>query len=170
MVSFLICSHKAPPSLDDTLASLSRQTRAVPFEVLLINNGFAATEEQRLVKLAATLGLAEHFQIHREPIPGLGFARKCGFQRARGEWLVMLDDDNTVDPDFLSNLQRSCAKYPNLGGITPCVSPVWERTPPEWLVEFGASCLSYNLTSTFRPRRNASPANRSMPRKPLPKR
>ncbi len=150
MFSFIICTHKAPASLNDTLASLAVQTREWPFEILLINNGFPACDEERLMQLASRLGLSEYFRIHREPTPGLGFARRSAFQQARGDWLVLLDDDNTIGAEFLSTLERCCVGNPNLGGITACVSPVWEQTPPAWLIEFGASCLSYNQPSAFR--------------------
>jgi glycosyltransferase involved in cell wall biosynthesis len=151
-ITFIICSHRAPDSILDTIRSLGRQQRQETAELVLVNNGFSATRASALLEHAATSGLACPFRIVPEPIPGLGYSRRRGFLEAKGEWLVLLDDDNTVEDDFLAQLNRKLDAHPDIGGITALVSPVWEETPPDWLAVFGCNCLSYNVHSTFKNR------------------
>jgi glycosyltransferase involved in cell wall biosynthesis len=151
-ISFIICSHRAPDSILDTLRSLGRQQQQSSAEVVLVNNGFSVERAELLKVHAANSGLKCGFRIVPEPIPGLGYSRKRGFLEAKGEWLVLLDDDNTIDDDFLTGLNRKLDEHPEVGGITALVSPVWEEPPPEWLAVLGCNCLSYNVFSTFQTR------------------
>ena len=136
----------------DTVRSLGRQEAQNTAEVIVVNNGFPEERAAALEKHAAECGWTAPFRVVPEPIPGLGYSRKRGFLEAKGDWFVLLDDDNTVDPDFLMRLNEKIEAHPGLGGITAMVSPVWEEQPPEWLVQFGAHCLSYNEPSTFQHR------------------
>jgi len=144
MISFIICSHKAPSELFDCLATVAQQTHDVAWEVIVVNNGFSPDAERKIEKFAEEHGIRERLKLVREAAPGLGFARVRGFRGAAGAWLVLLDDDNTIAPDFCRQLKVILTEHPTLGGITPLVSPVWERKPPAWLVDYGVQCLSYN--------------------------
>jgi glycosyltransferase involved in cell wall biosynthesis len=144
MTSFIICSHTAPPTLFACLESIAAQSRDAVWEVVVVNNGFSAEAEQRIVGFAAEHGMEERLCIVEEPTPGLGFARRRGFEAARGGWFVLLDDDNTIAPDFCTELDRAIAAHEGIGGITPAVIPAWEKEPPEWLAAFGVNYLSYN--------------------------
>ena len=150
-VSFIICSHKAPATLHDTLRSIAGQSGLDSAEVILVNNGFSAQKEDSIRQFMNSHGRGVEFQIVREATPGLGFARRRGFTAANGQFLVLLDDDNTLGRDFLSHLLDVIGRFPDVGGICPIVEPVWERRPDDWLVDFGRLCLSYNADGKYRP-------------------
>nr|WP_246152903.1 glycosyltransferase [Oryzomonas rubra] len=147
-VSLIICSHNAPASLDDTLTSILEQCPLSTAELVLVNNGF---NEQRVDELSTRLNGYIAFTIVSEPVPGLGFARRRGFAEARGDYFVLLDDDNTLASGFIASLLDIVERYPGLGGLCPLVEPDWKVTPPEWLQDFGRLCLSYNAAGRFRP-------------------
>jgi glucosyl-dolichyl phosphate glucuronosyltransferase len=77
----------------------------------------------------------------------LGFARGRGFQESGADWISLLDDDNTVEPDFLEVLIEVTGKHERIGGIIPWVAPVWEREPEPQVEAICATCLSYNSPS-----------------------
>ena len=138
-ISFLICSWRAPASLDATLNSISRQPNSELYETILVNNGFTDEREAFFVKTYPQINLT----IIKERTLGQGHARCAGFNIVAGEIIVMLDDDNTLSDDFVPRLLELLDKYPQVGGICPVVLPEWETIPPSWLQDFGTLCLSY---------------------------
>ncbi len=143
--SFVTCSHRAPAIWSQTLAGLAEQDRhGIDFEVLLVNNGFDPAVEAALVRSVAARRLGDRLRVLREPRPGIGHAREAAFRAIRGEWVILLDDDNTIAPDFLASLHRETLAHPAAGGVTAVISPVWERPVAGWLEHLGLLCLSYN--------------------------
>ncbi|HEX4139177.1 MAG TPA: glycosyltransferase [Candidatus Methylacidiphilales bacterium] len=139
LITFLICSWKAPASLDDTLQSVAAQPSPHLFETLLVNNGFSDQRSAALLETYPRINL----RIIREPTPGLAHARCAGFAQALGEIIVMIDDDNSLGENFVPGLADLFEKYPKLGGICPLILPVWQEPPPSWVPKIGSMCLSY---------------------------
>jgi glycosyltransferase involved in cell wall biosynthesis/SAM-dependent methyltransferase len=141
-ISFLICSHRAPKGLFDTLASIRDQTAGLDrAEIVLVNNGFTPEKADELKRFME--GSPVRFRIVDEPTPGHGFARKRSFLSAEGTFFVMLDDDNVLDSAFLGRLLPVLKQYPQVAAVTCYILPQWQTVPPDWLAEFGRGCLSY---------------------------
>jgi glucosyl-dolichyl phosphate glucuronosyltransferase len=147
--SFLICSHQAPTTLTKTLDSIFVGGSEFEYEIVLINNGFPLKREIALQEGWA--GDKQKLRIIQETQPGLGPARCSAFRQAKGDYLILLDDDNTVEQNFLQALERCIAEANFPGGICGAVVPVWEKEPPLWVRDFGRSCLSYNTCGTLKP-------------------
>lgn len=148
--SFIICSHRAPFTLNMTIESFELQQKLESCEIILVNNGFSAERQDELQLLLEALQLrcsGFSFRIMNEEKPGLGFARKKGFLSASGEYFVLLDDDNTIERDFIGVLYDFIDAEGGVGCICPRVIPRWVNSPPPpWLQEFGSNCLSYTAT------------------------
>jgi len=151
LVSFVICSHKAPDTLYRTLQSIIEQVEDDHVEIILVNNGFSSKIEQEIFEFVTRLGKSERFLVINEPKSGLGNARIAGFLNSTGKFLVLLDDDNYIASDFIQKLGDVLSRMPNLGGICPLVTADWEQCPDEWLQDFGRYCLSYNASGKFHP-------------------
>ena len=72
-------------------------------------------------------------RVVREDKLGLTHARVRGFQEAKGEIVVMVDDDNVLKPDYLERAVEILEKNPELGAIGGKALPEFEIEPPEWL-------------------------------------
>ena len=143
-VSFIVCSHRAPPELDAALLSICAQDDPHDAELVIVNNGFAHERESQVEALLAASGRMP-WRIVREPRPGLGFARRVAFLVADGEYFVLLDDDNEIAPDVLAELRAFLSRAGPLACVCPAVEPRWlGEKPPAWLRDFGRLCLSYN--------------------------
>lgn len=149
--SFLICSHRAPDSIRVTLRSVLNQMNADDAEVIVVNNGFSPTQEKELKSYIETFLASAWVSFLDEPRSGLGNARITGFHSCSGSYIVLLDDDNYIAPDFLQQLRQIVAEHPHMGGICPLVLADWETAPDDWLRDFGRFCLSYNASGRFRP-------------------
>jgi GT2 family glycosyltransferase len=84
------------------LESLLANTGQPPYELVVVDNGSAAPTRKYLEVLAAR---NRHVRVVRND-RNVGFAAGCnqGFAAARGEILVLLDDDVIVTPDWLPDL------------------------------------------------------------------
>jgi GT2 family glycosyltransferase len=77
-------------------------------------------------------------KIVREERLGLTHARVRGFGEAKGEIVVMVDDDNLLRPDYLERAVEILGKNPLLGAIGGKALPGYETEPPEWLKEISS--------------------------------
>jgi len=71
-----------------------------------------------------------------EPRQGLTNARLRGFAEAKGGIIIMVDDDNVLDSDYLANTSAIFNKYSDLGAAGGKSIPVFEIPPPSWIKEF----------------------------------
>ena len=72
-------------------------------------------------------------RIVREEELGLTFARLRGFAEAKGEVVVLVDDDNVLAPDYLETAVRIAQERPGLGAFGGKCLPEFEHEPPHWL-------------------------------------
>lgn len=74
---------------------------AAAYHVIVVDNGSSpALTATDLMPLTAR-GVRTHLQ--REPRVGLQHARLAAVAQSRGEWLVWVDSDNELAPDYLAN-------------------------------------------------------------------
>lgn len=72
-------------------------------------------------------------RVVREEKLGLTFARLRGFAEAKGERIVMVDDDNLLAPDYLEIAVRLAQEHPTLGAFGGKCLPEFEVEPEPWL-------------------------------------
>ena len=102
----VIPTFERPDVLSRCLASLSpavQRLRAESYEVIVTDAGTRIT--------ANILVQERHPWAHWTPAPGRppGANRNHGAHRATGEWIVFVDDDCWVGPDFLTTLEPYAA-------------------------------------------------------------
>jgi hypothetical protein len=129
-VTAVIPTHNPHPDrLRRTLLALRAQTLpAAAREVILVNNASRQFPADDFFAACAP----ENFSIVSEPRLGLTAARLAGFAAARGELIVLVDDDNVLAPDFLATALRIARDFPFLGSWSGNVRLVFEpgATPP----------------------------------------
>lgn len=64
---------------------------------------------------------------------GLSHARRRGFEEAKGELIVNLDDDAVLDPDYLEQVVKLAEKFPFIGAFGCQMRAEFERLP-DWPV------------------------------------
>lgn len=119
--------------LQRTLRGLRAQTLpADAWECLLIDNASVPALELSDWRDAAPASL----RLVREPVPGLAHARRAGLRAARGEIVVMVDDDNVLAPDYLAHALRLADEHPRLGAWGGRSVPEFEVPPEKWAEDF----------------------------------
>jgi len=125
--SVVICAHNPRPDyLGRVLAHLDAQTYPRDqWELVLIDNLSAPPLSNQI-----TEGISLPLRIVREETPGLVAARARGMIETSGAWLVYVDDDNLLNPNYLEELQRLILTHPHVALWSGEIRPEFEVQPP----------------------------------------
>ncbi len=118
--------------LNQALAGLQKQDLdRREWELIIIDNNSSVSFGDQI-----DLSWSGNARVKREARQGLTFARLKGFSEARGEIIVLLDDDNLPAVNYLSEVKKIFENHPELGAAGGKSEPVFETDPPAWLPEF----------------------------------
>src|SRR5581483_8040473 len=134
----ILCCNQLPYTRQ-CLQSVLAHTRA-PYELILVDNGSSDGTAAYLAEVEARSGPARVAVIRNET--NRGFAAGCnqGLAAARGDYLVLLNNDTVVTAGWLDGLVGwSLTDWPHVGMVGPVTSfaappqqvPVEYRTPRE---------------------------------------
>lgn len=141
-LSVVIPTHNRADALALTLEHLSRQAATVSWEVVVVNN--CCTDDTDAVFARSELPVPARL-IH-EPVAGAGRARNAGAAAARGEYLLFLDNDVLVEPDFVQSHAEALAAHPGCWVVGQLVNlPDQELTP---FGRFRRTLFSYDPPGT----------------------
>ena len=110
--SFIVPVFNRPDEVDELLESLCHQ-EVKDFEIIIVEDGSKKPCKDVCDKYADILDLHYYFKENSGP----GQSRNYGAERARGEWLIVLDSDVVLPTGYLSSVDRS---------LTPSPSPIGE--------------------------------------------
>ncbi|MCL8208199.1 MAG: glycosyltransferase [Actinomycetia bacterium] len=127
-VSVVLVHHDRPRHLERALASLRAQDYPA-FEVVLVDDGSETPEAHRALEDLAPEFAARGWTLLREPNRYLGAARNRGAARARGDFLLFMDDDNVAEPEEISTFVR--AALASGADILTAVMDVFRDEAPE---------------------------------------
>jgi GT2 family glycosyltransferase len=109
-VSVIIVNHNGCEYTRSCVASVLA-CRFDSFEVIVVDNGSSEGSARRLrEEFGERLTLVELDQNY-----GPARARNEGVQRSRGEFIGFLDNDTTVDPEYMAEAVRAFEASPGLG-------------------------------------------------------
>jgi hypothetical protein len=142
-VSVVIPTHNPRRDyLARVIEALRQQTLSKDrWEVVVVDNGsrealeVASRQTSVVSEKANCVDLIWHpnARVVREEMLGLTFARLRGFAEAKGELIVMVDDDNLLAPGYLATAVEIAQERPMLGAFGGRCLPEFEHEPPEWL-------------------------------------
>lgn len=85
-------------------------------EVILVDDGSFDTSAQICDMIAMSTDLFPVHVIHK-PNGGVSRARNLGIDFASGKYLVFIDSDDQVTPDYISDFMEAREQYPDVGHI-----------------------------------------------------
>lgn len=152
-ITVIVCCHNSSARLPRTLEALSIQTLGdVPWEIIVVDNGSNDNTDQAAYECWPASSRAP-LKVVKEPLLGLSNARRCGLSAARYEFVVFVDDDNSLAPDWLKKAHDIFVKNPNVALCGGQVLGVYERAPPDWFGAFerhlaiGRQCSKSGVTA-----------------------
>ncbi len=133
-ISVILPTHRPHPvRLNRTLRGLRAQTLPpVRWETLLVDNA----SEPALAPAPLADDAPANLRVVRESTLGLSHARRRGLAEACGEFIVLVDDDNVLAPEYLENVLARFATHPRVGALGGPSRPEFDRAPEPWTREF----------------------------------
>lgn len=133
-LSVIIPTHNPDRErLRRTLVGLRAQTLpAKDWELVLVNN---ASTRFPTADFFADCPVS-NFLMLAEPELGLTAARRRGLTAARGNIAVLVDDDNVLAANYLSEVAALFAAHPQVGAVGGKSLPEFASEPAEWTREF----------------------------------
>ncbi len=124
-----------------TLDGLKNQSLAkYEWELIIIDNNSSNDFYEQL-----DLSWHPSAKIATENRQGLTYARLRGFDESTGDIIVMVDDDNILNSDYLEQVISIFDKNPQVAAIGGKSLPLFETAPPDWLYEFYGNLALRNL-------------------------
>ena len=141
-LSVVICTYNRGKYIPMVLDSLRAQTLPVEeYEVLLVNNN-SPDDTDSIVKSYIQSYPSVPIRYFVETNQGISHARNRGVNEAKGEIIAFIDDDETVEPDFLVSVKEFFTDYKDAGITSGPVIPVLEAPEPVWMSRFTARLIT----------------------------
>ena len=111
--SFIIPVYNRPDDMQVVLEGLSAQTYK-NFEVIVIESGSSIKSDEVAESFKGQLSIQYFYKANE----GQGFSRNYGMEQAKGEYLIILDSDIIIPPDYLEQVYQylSVHKLDAFGG------------------------------------------------------
>ena len=129
-----ICAHNPRPHIfHRVLMSLARQSaEKESFSVVIIDN--ASTAQLTSVDCAVLTEAGIASMIVREPKLGNVFSRARAYQETNSQWILFVDDDNELDPDYIKIGLEIIRNRPELGCFGGKLELPAEINVPRWVM------------------------------------
>ena len=135
-LSVVICTYNRGKYLPMVLDSLKLQQYPTDsFEIVLVNNN-STDDTEPIVRAYQQEAPSLPLNYLVEYNQGISHSRNRGVKESKGDIIVFIDDDETVEPDFLRSVNDFFTQYPDAGISSGPVIPVYETRQPEWLSLF----------------------------------
>ncbi|MEO8690324.1 MAG: glycosyltransferase [Solirubrobacteraceae bacterium] len=112
LVSVVVPYFALDAYVEDTLRSISAQTYS-NLETLVVNDGSLREQDRMLEEMSERYPIRLLTQRNR----GLGAARNFGIVHARGRFILPLDADDVIDPDFVECCVEALLRDPELAYV-----------------------------------------------------
>lgn len=132
MLDLCICTHNPRPAiLRRCLDAIETQLSPPPFRLLLVDNASQPPLTESLLDGLRKRGVPT--ALIREQRLGLTAARLAAFKQSSGDWLVFIDDDNVVAPNFLQLGAEFARTHPEVGAFGGRISLAPDLNVPQWM-------------------------------------
>jgi peptidoglycan/xylan/chitin deacetylase (PgdA/CDA1 family) len=112
-VSVIIPAHNAAATIAETLDSLCAQTYT-DWEAIVVDDG---SSDATASVVGAYAARDARIQLIRQPQAGVSEARNAGVRLARFDWLLFLDSDDWILPEYLDRMTTVLEADPTLDAV-----------------------------------------------------
>jgi hypothetical protein len=152
--SIIIATYNRGARLVRTLRSLVAQTLpADEWEAIVVNNNSTDDTAGVFARFLAEEGRALDIRMVDEARQGLSWARNRGIAEARGDIIVMIDDDEEVNPEFLETYRDFFATHPAAVAAGGPMVACYEEVRPQWMSHYTEALAASTIDLGRRVRR-----------------
>jgi len=114
------------------------------YEIVLVNNNSTDNTESECNRFKSDYPDIT-FSYFIEYNQGLSYARNCGIKNANGDILVYVDDDATVNEEYLKTYSDFFIENPTIDAAGGPILPVYESKEPEWVSHYTRQLITGRL-------------------------
>lgn len=114
------------------------------WECVVVNNNSTDNTEELFASFVADYP-ALNLKMVNELKQGLSNARNCGIAASTGEYIVIIDDDETVDEDFIENYITFFDSFPSALAAGGAVKACYEQGRPRWMSHYTEQMIANPL-------------------------
>lgn len=137
MISVIICTYNRARYIYDVLRSIAQGTfPAGGYEIVLVDNNCTDNTRSEVDRFCKDF---PHVSLRylTESRQGLSHARNRGIAESKGDILVYVDDDATVNPEYLTTYSEWFNANPDTDAAGGPIIPHYETgQEPEWMTYF----------------------------------
>jgi succinoglycan biosynthesis protein ExoM len=135
-ISVCICTYKRSHLLKRLLEELRRQETGgrFTFSIVVADNDCLQSGKEAVCAFAQGGDIETTYCV--EPEQNIALARNRALERARGDFVAFIDDDEFPVRDWLSTLLKACAET-GVDGVLGPVESRFEQEPPAWVRKAG---------------------------------
>jgi glycosyltransferase involved in cell wall biosynthesis len=133
-----ICAYNAVGRISRALDVLTRVRYAGQWEILVVDN---ASDDGTAAFVEAWRTLLPALRVIGEPAAGVAHARVRAIREARCDWIVWVDDDNLLPPDYLETADAIVAGRNDIGIVAGDARLFELAAPPAWFQQV-AGCYA----------------------------
>jgi len=134
--SFVTCTYNRSKYLRRTIESVCAQSfDPGNYEIIIIDNN-STDDTARLCGILINENKDRIIRYFKEIDQGLSYALNRGIKEASGEFLIYIDDDETIDKEHLQLLDGHLNDFPSAVLCASPVVPVYEKKEPGWMSPF----------------------------------
>lgn len=145
MISVIICTYNRQKYIYNVLKSVAEnELPRSEYEIVLVNNNSTDNTEQECRRFQDDFAEV-NFRYCVETNQGLSYARNCGIRQSAGDLLAYVDDDATVNKEYLSTYARFFADHPDAVAAGGPILPVYETEEPSWMTHYTRQLITGKL-------------------------
>lgn len=133
-VSVIVCCYNSESRIELTLQHLigQRVDPSLGWEIIVIDNGSNDGTSRTASSFLLNHANSIQWKVVAEPRPGLSNARKRGFDEARFNIVLMVDDDNSLAPNYIDGIWTAFIENPQAGMVGGMGVAKLENEAPTW--------------------------------------
>lgn len=141
MISVIICTYNRDKYIYNVLKSIAQGTlKPDGYEIVLVDNNCTDNTSSEVNRFRADYP-AVTLRYFVETNQGLSQARNRGIRESKGDILVYVDDDATVNPEYLDAYSEWFELHPETNAAGGPIIPHYETgAEPKWMTYF-IKCL-----------------------------
>lgn len=137
MISVIICTYNREKYIYNVLKSIALGTlEHDAYEIILVDNNCTDNTRKEVDHFCNVFPQVK-LRYFVETNQGLSHARNRGIRESKGDILVYVDDDATVNPDYLKTYADWFAAHPETDAAGGPIIPHYETgSEPKWMTYF----------------------------------
>jgi L-malate glycosyltransferase len=154
VLTVLMATHNGAPTLPRVLERYTAlHMPHAEWKLVIVDNASSDATPDIVARFSRLLPIRYVHEARR----GKNIALNAGLRHVEGELVVFTDDDAIPESDWLERLSESAQRNPGFAMLGGTIKPMWERDPPQWILDAVPLAVAFGLTDPQLPEGPISP-------------